>query len=65
MNGVHQSKCISMTSGDSDMLSVGGGISWDDSAALLALANALAMLGSWSSYMKTLGGHSLTGAELG
>jgi hypothetical protein len=38
-----------MTSGDSDMLSIGGGVSWDDSAALLALANAFEMLGPWSS----------------
>jgi hypothetical protein len=56
MNGVCQTECISMNSGDSDMLLVSSGISWDDSTALLALANALAMLGPWSSYMKNLGG---------
>jgi hypothetical protein len=44
-----------MTSGDSDMLFVGGGVSWDDSAALLPLANTFEMLGSWSSYKKTPG----------
>jgi hypothetical protein len=42
-----------MTSGDSVMLSLGGGVSWDDSAALVALAKAFEMLGSWSSYKKT------------
>jgi hypothetical protein len=41
-----------MTSGDSVMLSLGGGVSWDDSAALVALAKAFEMLGSWSSYKK-------------
>jgi hypothetical protein len=39
-----------MTSGDTNMLSVGSGVSWDDSATLLALANAFEMLGSWISY---------------
>jgi hypothetical protein len=34
-----------MTSGDSNMLSIGSEVFWDDSAALLALANALEMLG--------------------
>jgi hypothetical protein len=38
-----------MTSGDSVMVSLSSGVSWDDSATLLALASALAMLGSWSS----------------
>jgi hypothetical protein len=38
------------------MLSVDGEISWDDSATLLALANALVKLGSWSSCIKTAGG---------
>jgi hypothetical protein len=35
-----------MTSGDSGMLYIGGGVSWDDLAALLMLANAFEMLGS-------------------
>jgi hypothetical protein len=35
------------------MFSLGGGGSWDDSAALVALAKAFEMLGSWSSYKKT------------
>jgi hypothetical protein len=56
MNGVCQFEWISMTLGDSDMLSTNGVVSWDDSVALLALANALLMLGSWSSCMKTPGG---------
>jgi hypothetical protein len=34
---------------DSVMLSVGGGASLDDSDALLALVNAFAIVGSWSS----------------
>jgi hypothetical protein len=38
------------------MLSVGSGVSWDDSATLLALANAFEMLGSWSSYKNIPGG---------
>jgi hypothetical protein len=42
-----------MTSGDSDMLSISGGVSWDDSDALLALVNTFEMLGSWVSYKKT------------
>jgi hypothetical protein len=42
-----------MTSGDSNMLSFGGGVSWEDSDTLLALAKALEMLGSWSSCKKT------------
>jgi hypothetical protein len=46
MNGLHQSEWISMTSGDSVMLSFGGGVSWDDSAALEAFAKAFEMLGS-------------------
>jgi hypothetical protein len=54
-----------MTLGDSDMLSIGVGISCDDSAALLAFANTLVMLGSWSSYIKTPGDHTPTRAELG
>jgi hypothetical protein len=53
MNGVRQSKCISMTSGDLVMLSLGGGVSWDDSTTLIAFAKALEILGSWSSYRKT------------
>jgi hypothetical protein len=35
------------------MLSLGGGVSWDDSATLVAFAKAFEMLGSWSSYRKT------------
>jgi hypothetical protein len=35
------------------MLSFGGGVTWEDSATLLALAKALEMLDSWSSYKKT------------
>jgi hypothetical protein len=35
------------------MFSLGGGVSYDDSAALLGLAKAFEMLGSWSSYKKT------------
>jgi hypothetical protein len=66
MNGIRQSEWISMTSGDSDMPSFGGGVSWEDSATLLALAKAPEMLGSWSSYKKTsCCDHSLTGPELG
>jgi hypothetical protein len=44
-----------MTSDDSDMLSLGDVVSWDDLATLLALANIFEMPGSWSSYKKTLG----------
>jgi hypothetical protein len=35
------------------MFSLGGGVSWDDSATLVALAKAFEMLGSRSSYRKT------------
>jgi hypothetical protein len=42
-----------MTLGDSVMPSSGGRVSWDDSTALLALAKAFVILGSWSSYEKT------------
>jgi hypothetical protein len=42
-----------MTSGDSDMLSIGGGVSLDDPTVLMALANALEILGLWSSCKKT------------
>jgi hypothetical protein len=42
-----------MILGDSVMLSVGGRASLDDLDALLALANALAIVGSWSSCKKT------------
>jgi hypothetical protein len=41
-----------MTSGVSIILSHGGGVSWDDSAALVAFAKAFEMLGSWSSCRK-------------
>jgi hypothetical protein len=40
MNGVRQSKWISMTLGDSVILSLGGGVSSDDSAALGSFAKA-------------------------
>jgi hypothetical protein len=56
MNMVRQSEWISMISGDSDMLSAGSEVYWDDSGTLLALANAFMMLGSWSSFIKTPGG---------
>jgi hypothetical protein len=56
MNGVHQSEWISMPSCDSVMLSFGGRVSWDDSAALVAFAKAFEMIGSWRSYRKTLVG---------
>jgi hypothetical protein len=56
MNGVRQSEWIFMTSGDSVIFSLGGGVSWDDSAILVAFAKALEMLGSWNSYRKTLVG---------
>jgi hypothetical protein len=42
-----------MTSGDSVTVSLSSGVSCDDSDTLLALASALVMLGSWSSYRKT------------
>jgi hypothetical protein len=51
--GACQSKWTSMSSGDSDLLLVGGIFSRDDSAALLALVNALAILCSRSSCTKT------------
>jgi hypothetical protein len=41
-----------MTSGVSVILWHGGGVFWDDSATLVALAKAFEMLGSWSSYRK-------------
>jgi hypothetical protein len=53
MNGVRQSEWISMTLGDSVMLSFGGGDTWDD---LAAFAKAFEMLGSWSSCRKTIVG---------
>jgi hypothetical protein len=42
-----------MTSCDSAMLPLSGGVSWDDSTGLVAIARAFEMLGSWSSYRKT------------
>jgi hypothetical protein len=42
-----------MTSGDSVMLLLGGGVSWNNSATLVAFAKDFEMLGSWSSYRKT------------
>jgi hypothetical protein len=53
MNEVHQSEWISITLGDSVMLSLGGGVSWDDLATLVAFAKAFEMFGSWSSCKKT------------
>jgi hypothetical protein len=41
-----------MTLRDSVMPSLGGRVSWDDSATLLALAKAFEMFGSWSSCKK-------------
>jgi hypothetical protein len=41
-----------MTLGVSVILLHGGGVSWDDSAALVAFAKAFEILGSWSSYKK-------------
>jgi hypothetical protein len=46
MNGVRQFEWIFMTLGDMVMLSFGGGVSWNDSAALEAFAKAFEMLGS-------------------
>jgi hypothetical protein len=43
-----------MTLGDSVILSLGGGVSWDDSATLVGHAKTFEMLGSWNSYRKTL-----------
>jgi hypothetical protein len=45
-----------MILGDLVMLSIGGGASLDDLDALLALANALSIVSSWSSYKTTLVG---------
>jgi hypothetical protein len=42
-----------MTSGDSVILSLGGGVSWDDSATLVAFAKSFEMLGPWSTCRKT------------
>jgi hypothetical protein len=42
-----------MTSGDSVIFSLGGGVFWDDSAAMVALARAFEILSSWCSYRKT------------
>jgi hypothetical protein len=53
MNAVRQFEWISMTSGDSVMLSLSGRISWDDLIALVAFAKAFEMLDSRSSYRKT------------
>jgi hypothetical protein len=61
MNGLRQSEWISMTSRVSVILSCGGGVSWDDSAALVAFAKAFEMFGSWSSCKKT---HVKTMAQL-
>jgi hypothetical protein len=41
-----------MASGDLIMVSFGGGASGNDSTALLALAKAFDIVGSWSSYKK-------------
>jgi hypothetical protein len=45
-----------MSSCDSVILSLGGGVSWDDSATFVAFAKAFEMLDSWISYRKTLVG---------
>jgi hypothetical protein len=50
---VRQSEWISVTLGESVLLSFGGRLSWDDSTALIAFAKAFEMLGSWSSYRNT------------
>jgi hypothetical protein len=42
-----------MTLSDSFIFSLGGGVSWDDSAALVAFAKAFEMLGSWSTCKMT------------
>jgi hypothetical protein len=42
-----------MTSDDSVILSLGGGVSWDDSVTLVAFMKAFEMVGSWSSCRKT------------
>jgi hypothetical protein len=44
VNGVSQSEWISMTSCDSVILSLGGGVSWDDLAILVALLKLLKCL---------------------
>jgi hypothetical protein len=41
-----------MILGDSVMLSISGGVSWDDLATLVALAKAFEMFESWSSYKR-------------
>jgi hypothetical protein len=41
-----------MTSGVSVILSHGGGVFWNDSAALVAIAKVFEMLDSWCSYRK-------------
>jgi hypothetical protein len=53
MNRVHQSEWISMTLGVLVILLHGGGVSWVDSATLVAFAKAFEMPNSWSSYRKT------------
>jgi hypothetical protein len=42
-----------MTLGDSVIFSIGGRVSWDDLAILVAFAKAFEMIGSWTSYRKT------------
>jgi hypothetical protein len=42
-----------MTSGFLVILSLGGGVSWDDSTALIAMDKAFEMLSSWNSCRKT------------
>jgi hypothetical protein len=41
-----------MTLSDSIILSLGGGVSWDDLTAFVAFAKTFEMLGSWSSCRK-------------
>jgi hypothetical protein len=53
MNRVCQSEWISITLGDLVMLLFGGGVSWDDLAALEGFTKAFQMLHSLSSCRKT------------
>jgi hypothetical protein len=53
MNEVCQFEWISITLGDSVILSIGDGVSWDDLTTLVAFAKAFEILDSWSSCRKT------------
>jgi hypothetical protein len=46
MNEIRQSEWISITLSDLVMFSLGGGVFWDDSVALVAFAKAFKMFGS-------------------